>query len=98
MLNVHSGFGATHTHKKKNEQAIRLVFKRIKVNRGTLHLLSAQHHVHSLAVLDNQEQAITGVLEIIIVKSVHKAVTPEEGRTLLKYTSIILKKQTVSWS
>lgn len=40
--------------------------------------------MHIAAVLANQEQAVTsaGVLEIIIIKSVHKALTPEEGRPL----------------
>lgn len=42
--------------------------------------------MHTAAVLANQEKAITsaGVLEIIIIKSVHKAVTPEEGRPLAR--------------
>ncbi len=40
--------------------------------------------MHIAAVLANQEQVITSaeVLEIIIIKSVHTALTPEEGRPL----------------
>lgn len=40
--------------------------------------------MHIAAVLAHRQRAATsaGVLEIIIIKSVHKAVTPEEGRPL----------------
>lgn len=42
--------------------------------------------MHIAAVLANREKAIVsaGVLKIIIIKSVHKALTPEEGRPLAR--------------
>lgn len=60
----------------------------IPVLRDELSVIPAACYLHNIvhiaAVLANQEQATTsaGVLEIIIIKSVHKAVTPEEGRPL----------------
>jgi len=50
--------------------------------------------MHIAAVLANQEPALTSRVEIIIIKSVHKALTPEEGRPfaahLHKETNTIL--------